>query len=141
MGYITPEYYRETYKGTPIPDDSELETLIERASDLIDELTRNKIQFAGGLDAWADLSAFPAIFRAAVMKSVAAETEYLYQNGGAPAALSGTGGGGSVTIGSFRYDDKTGGETGGAGLDSRFCAAVYGHLSITGLLYRGVDVH
>lgn len=40
--YVTPEYYKETYKGSMVPDD-DLEKALRQASRHIDSLTYNRI--------------------------------------------------------------------------------------------------
>lgn len=40
--YVTPEYYRDIYKGSAVPDD-ELDTALRQASRHIDSLTYNRI--------------------------------------------------------------------------------------------------
>ena len=40
--YVTPEYYKETYKGSTVPED-ELERVLKQASRHIDSLTYNRI--------------------------------------------------------------------------------------------------
>lgn len=40
--YVTPEYYRDTYKGSTVPDE-QLETALRQASRHIDSLTYNRI--------------------------------------------------------------------------------------------------
>ncbi|MEY8357110.1 hypothetical protein AALB39_27720 [Lachnospiraceae bacterium 54-53] len=40
--YVTPEYYKETYKGSTVPDD-ELEKALRQSSRHIDSLTCNRI--------------------------------------------------------------------------------------------------
>lgn len=40
--YVTPEYYRDIYKGSTVPDE-QLETALRRASRHIDSLTYNRI--------------------------------------------------------------------------------------------------
>ena len=40
--YVTPDYYKETYKGSTVPED-ELERVLRQASRHIDSLTYNRI--------------------------------------------------------------------------------------------------
>ena len=132
MAYIDKAYFG-TYTTTEI-DDAEFGVLAERASDIIDMITFDRISKAGGIN---NLSAF---VQGKVKKAVAAQTESLYLNGGIEAAI----GGATVTsasIGKFSYG--TGG-TGGAGAAPTINGVVlhplvYAYLSGTGLAYRGLD--
>lgn len=49
MGYVTIEFYKNTYHGNSIPDDS-LQSTLDRASMDVDMLTRMKIKKLGGFD-------------------------------------------------------------------------------------------
>lgn len=42
VAYVTPDYYKETYKGSTVPED-ELERALRQASRHIDSLTYNRI--------------------------------------------------------------------------------------------------
>lgn len=42
VAYVTPDYYKETYKGSTVPED-ELERVLRQASRHIDSLTYNRI--------------------------------------------------------------------------------------------------
>lgn len=44
--YVTPEYYKETYKGSTVPED-ELEKVLRQSSRHIDSLTYNRIVGGG----------------------------------------------------------------------------------------------
>jgi hypothetical protein len=49
MGYATIEFYKNTYHGNSIPDDT-LQSMLDKASVDIDTLTRMKIKKFGGFD-------------------------------------------------------------------------------------------
>ena len=96
MGYITEEYYNEVYKGTPV-DESELPRLIERASEVIDSMALYNI----------DTEKLPEFAHELLRRAVAAEVEYLDENGGV-SALSG-GAVAQATLGKFSYSKGTSG--------------------------------
>lgn len=96
MGYITEEYYNEVYKGTPV-DESELPRLIERASEVIDGMVVYGI----------DMDKLPEFACELVRRAVAAEVEYLDENGGV-SVLSGCTFS-QATLGKFSYSRGTSG--------------------------------
>ena len=71
VAYIDVEYYNNTYKGVDAGDD--LDRYIERASDLVDQVTGYKI---------ADLSALHPRIQELVKKATAAQVEFYVLNGG-----------------------------------------------------------
>src|SRR5690554_8196516 len=71
MAYIDAEYYVNVYKGVDAGDD--LDRYIERASDLVDQVTGYKI---------ADLSALHPRIQELVKKATAAQVEFYVLNGG-----------------------------------------------------------
>ncbi|MEY8001200.1 hypothetical protein AB8U03_13545 [Clostridium sp. Mt-5] len=73
MGYVDSNYYKNTFKGTIVPD-SELDTQLGLASDNIDSLTYNSI-IAAGFDS---LTSFQ---QDKVQKAVCLQAEFLYQYG------------------------------------------------------------
>ncbi len=130
MDYITVEYYKDTFQGTPATSDAELAALIHRASDLIDTLTRYIIPRAG-------LGNCPPFVQEQVQKATAYQVEYYIQNGGLATANSGQGvAADSVTIGKFHMSQARTGKQ--AATNSRISPAAYSCLEPTGLLYRGV---
>lgn len=129
MAYIDKTYFNE-YTTADI-DDSEFAILAERASDIIDMLTMNKIGLAGGL------TALLSPVQAAVKKATAAQVETLYAQGGVEAvngnADTNTG---SVTIGKF---SMTGGSSGLELINGiPVSPLVRSYLLYTGLMYRGI---
>ena len=78
MAYIDQSDF-SSYTITEIPE-TEFNVLAERASDVIDLLTFNRVTADGGLTEMTDAE------QAAIKKAVCAEVEYLYNEGGILAA-------------------------------------------------------
>lgn len=72
MGYVTKEYYKDTYHGNSIPDEC-LQDILDRASMDVDMLTRMKIHKRGGFN---QLSEFEKV---RVQLAVCSQADYLYQ--------------------------------------------------------------
>lgn len=125
MGYIDEDYYKDDYKGEDAGDN--LEKYIERASDIIDQLTGYKID---------DLEDYPKFIKDLVKKATAAQVEMYAVKGGYTQAETG-GTFDSVTIGKFSYSS---GDKSKSSESSRFSPAAIGYLQATGLLYAGVGV-
>lgn len=70
MGYVTTEFYTDTYKGNSIPDDK-LQGMLDRASRDVDILTRMKIKKLGG---FSQLSSFEQLN---VQLAVCSQAEHL----------------------------------------------------------------
>jgi hypothetical protein len=140
MPYITADYYANIYHGLEIADVDELNALIERASDLIDEITNGKIIAAGGIESYFSkyAPALASVLVDKVKRAVACEVEYLHINGGLLAASGSGSGGFSIGAFSFYLTSKTG--TASAARDTRFAPSVFGLLEQTGLTYRGIGV-
>lgn len=140
MSYIDADFYNTVYHGLEIPDEDELNALIDRASSLIDELTGLQLAMAGGIESYFSkyAPAVSAILIDKVKTAVACEVEYLYSNGGLITA-SGMNGGG-FSIGGFSYSPASQSGAAGARMDSRFAPSVIGLLEQTGLMYRGLGV-
>ena len=130
MGYITPEYYTEQYKGADAGDD--LEKYIERASDLIDQVTGYKIR---------DFENLPQFIKDQVMKATAAQVEYYVTQGGDEDVNAGNTDFARVAIGSFSYSVGSERGTSASNRDEqRVSPATLAYLEPTGLLYRGLGV-
>jgi hypothetical protein len=71
MAYVDENYYKNTYKGTVIPDE-DLNTQLELASDNIDSLTFNSI---------TDFSKLTPFQRDKISKAVCIQAEFLHQYG------------------------------------------------------------
>lgn len=123
MGYIDAQYYTQEFKG--LDAGTELERYIERASDIIDQLTLHKMTRK-------PFEQQPVFIQNQVKKAVAAQVEFYVVNGGDAELNAGIQDIGSVRIGSFSYDSKN---TAG-----RVSPSAINHLEPTGLLHRGLDV-
>ena len=71
MGYVTTEFYKNTYNGNSIPDDK-LQGMLDKASMDVDTITRMKIKKLGG---FSQLSQFEQI---RVQLAVCSQAEYLH---------------------------------------------------------------
>ena len=71
MGYVDVEFYKNTYKGNSIPDDS-LQAMLDKASMDVDLITRMKITKLGG---FSQLSSHEKLY---VQLAVCSQAEYLY---------------------------------------------------------------
>lgn len=123
--YITAEYYKNDYMGTPVAD-SDLPGLIRRASDAIDSLTHYKINDSL-------LSAYPFI-HTQVKKATCAQVEFFAVNG----ELAGNvveGGGAGFTIGKY---SESGQATAAPTVTAKYAIGAIDYLTPTGLLYSGV---
>lgn len=70
-GYVTAEWYKNTYQGSSIPDDK-LQGMLDKASMDVDTITRMKIQKLGG---FSQLSKFE---QTRVQLAVCSQAEHLY---------------------------------------------------------------
>lgn len=126
--YISKEDFTTYAPSCATIDTNEFNELEERASEVIDMLTLNRIVRAGGL------SALDAKDQAAIKKAVCAQVQMMYANGGVD-AVTGQSGAQSVTIGKFSYTKAQGSQTiNGIPLSP----LVESYLAPTGLLYRGL---
>ena len=115
MGYVTIEFYKNTYHGNSIPDDS-LQNMLDRASVDIDTLTRMKIKKFGGFD---KLSEFE---QNQVQMAACHQADYAYTKASMKGLSSYSIGDVSVNFDiSKEYDDK--------------CVM---YLNTTRLMYRGL---
>ncbi len=126
MPYVTQDYYEGEFHGASMIG-SEFESLLDRASEIIEEMTMYRVTEQ-------TFSSFPDDTRERIRKAVCAQIEYLDANGGSELD---TGGGGfqSASLGRFSY-------TAGAGADGSLRQSIYAPralriLAPTGLLYRG----
>lgn len=72
MGYVTSEFYKDTYHGNSIPDDK-LQSLLDQASMDVDMITRMKIHKLGG---FSKLSEFEKV---RVQLAVCSQADHLHQ--------------------------------------------------------------
>ncbi|EGL83731.1 protein gp8 [Caldalkalibacillus thermarum TA2.A1] len=130
MGYITSDYYINTYNGADAG--FELGKYIERASDLIDQVTGYKIK---------DFDSLPPFVQEQVKKATAAQVEFYVMQGGDEAVNAGQNDLGRVGIGGFSYTRDTVHSATSESKDAnRVSPAALAYLEPTGLLYRGLDV-
>jgi hypothetical protein len=128
MAYIDETYYNETYKGKTA-DAATLAVFLERATDIVDQLTGYKIALnAAGLSGYSDF------IQAQVKKATAAQAEFLIISGGNAANTGAEPA--SVSIGSFSYSTAA---PDASRSSNRTTAAVIEYLKPTGLLYSGVN--
>ena len=115
MGYVTIDWYKNTYTGNSIPDDC-LQKHLDKASMDIDRLTRMSIKKYGGFD---NLSTHE---QHCVRLAVCAQADYSY-NKASMAGLS------SYSIGdvSVSFDAS-----------KDYAAECTAYLSVTRLMYRGL---
>lgn len=117
MPYVTEAFYTDTYYGMTVPN---WERYDARAEDLIDQITRYKIQRAG-------IASFPALTQTLIKKAVCAQIEYYIQNG-IDVAQTGISAG-SYTLGKVHVS----GNASEAGKDTMVSPAAIAYLEQTGL--------
>ncbi|ADB28404.1 head-tail adaptor [Bacillus phage 250] len=130
MPYITVDYYRNEYEGTPIADDDMLKRMIKRASDVIDQMIHYKLE---GIN-FDEVAPF---IKKQVMKATAAQTEFiaLYGETSSNVMVETP----VMQVGKFRYGLLRGGKSeGGTTIDPSFSHGAIKFLEPTGLLYSGV---
>lgn len=128
MAYIDAKYYKNDYKGKVYNlDEPEIESNIERASDMIDTITGFKLQSGE-----VDLESSHPLIKSNVKKATAAMTEYYLLNGGYDSLINA--GMSSVNIGGFSYQVSQ-----SNGTTIEVPENVMSMLSVTGLLYAGTD--
>ncbi|PFU84628.1 hypothetical protein COK91_02990 [Bacillus cereus] len=130
MPYITVDYYRNEYEGTPIVDDTMLKRMIKRASDVIDQMIHYKLEDV-------DFDSVAPFIKKQVMKATAAQTEFLALYGEtASNVMIETP---VMQVGKFRYGLLRGGKSEGVStVDPSFSHGAIKFLEPTGLLYSGV---
>lgn len=127
MPYIDYRYYTEEFKGASI-DESAFSSLVVRASDALDNLTRSFYQFN-------DLETDVAFRKNKFKKAVACQVEYFHEVGST--TTYGMNEPSSVTIG---RTSQSGGSS-NSQTNSLLCPDVISYLNDTGLLYRGLGVY
>lgn len=131
MAYIDKTYFA-SYTSTSIPD-AELAVLAERASDIIDTITMDKINSIG----FANLLEATQI---KIKKATAAQVETLYLQGGIE-TLTGNSDAdiNNVSIGKFSYSKSNSGSRKLKTVNGMpLSPLVESYLMMTGLLYRGL---
>ncbi|MEB9507256.1 hypothetical protein P4J13_25325 [Bacillus anthracis] len=130
MPYITVDYYRNEYEGTPIVDDVMLKRMIKRASDVIDQMIHYKLE-------GVDFDSIAPFIKKQVMNATAAQTEFiaLYGETSSNVMVETP----VMQVGKFRYGLLRGGKSeGGTTIDPSFSHGAIKFLEPTGLLYSGV---
>lgn len=133
MAYTTQGEFEIYSPSTPTIEAAEFAELSERASDVIDMLTQQKIPLAGGI------AEFSAYIQTQTKKATNAQIQFMYEQGGISSVLGQGGAVNSASIGKFSY-----------GADSKdqvqminnipISPLVKSYLYATGLLYRGIAV-
>ena len=128
MAYIDSTFYNSYAPSTPIPE-NEFTELSERASDIIDIVSNNKIVMMGGISALSDSA------QTLVKNAVAAEMQTLFTQGGID-AINGNDSAASASIGKFSFSQSAPIQT-VCGMP--LSPLVRHYLAMTGLLYGGVQ--
>lgn len=129
MPYIDYNFYTNEFKGVSL-DESTFSSLANRASDLIDIATNDKIG-AIGFD-----NLHPSL-QLRVKKAVAAQIEYIHVNGGIEAMQSTEMQ--EASIGNFSYSKSSSRASGAKVANNQIiCDTARDYLRGTGLLYTGV---
>ncbi len=129
MPYITQDYYNSTFHGEPV-DDTDFPSLLERASEIVEEMTMYRITES-------DLDKYGTDMQERVRKAICAQIEYLDANGGSEmdngSDLQ------SAGLGKFNYTKYSG--VTGSTEQSIYAPRAQRILAPTGLLYRGGDYY
>ncbi len=125
MPYVTQDYYELDFHGEPV-DDADFPALLERASELVEEMCMYQISDY-------KMNAYGTDIKERIMKAVCAQIEYLDANGGSDidngAELQ------SAGLGKFNYTKA--GTDGGSTQQPIYAPRAMRILAPTGLLYRG----
>ena len=113
--YATLEYYRATYIGQPVADDTKLTQLLTRASQDIDIMTLNRIDVSELCDEQLEQ----------LSNATCAQAEFYAQNGIVSSGAE------SHSLGSYS-------QSGGTSESSGVCGRAMSFLALTGLLNRAV---
>lgn len=124
------DFYRTVWRGSFDGEDSELETLLSRAADVVN----NAIYLSG-----EEVESVSEGYKTKVFKAVCAQGDYIDSCGGVESMNESTGG--SVSLGKFSYSSGTSGTSGGTdNMGCSLCKQAEGYLMAAGLLYKGVNV-
>lgn len=124
------EFYRQKWDGGFSGTEKELETLLSRAADVVN----NAIYLSG-----EEVESVPDELQDRVFKAICAQADYIDSVGGIDCMNES--GGGSVSLGSFSYSDR--GSASSSSSEDRacqLCSQAETYLLPTGLLYKGVSV-
>ena len=136
MSYLTYTEYEVINPTTTLEDDEEFEFLADRASDILNDVTKNRINFFG-------FDNFSADTQTAIQKATAAQIDILDAEGGSDAVNGNTTSGlSSVSIG--RYSEgRNSSTTSGASYELingvPISPMVRMYLRPTNLMYKGVS--
>ena len=124
------DFYRTEWRGSFEGEDNDLETLLSRAADVVN----NAIYLSG-----EEVESVSEAYKIKVYKAVCAQGDYIDSCGGVESMNESTGG--SVSLGKFSYSTGTGGTSVGAeNMGCKLCEQAEGYLMSAGLLYKGVNV-
>lgn len=121
------DFYRTVWRGGFEGGDNELETLLNRAADVVN----NAIYISG-----EEVESVSEEYKVKVFKAVCAQADYIDGIGGVELMNEKTGG--SVSLGKFSYSESAGGSSDDMGC--KLCRQAEGYLMSAGLLYKGVNV-
>lgn len=124
--YIDYDFYANTFKGVPLSEDT-FNSLVERASDMIDIATNYRIEKIG-------FENFHVKIQFRIKKATAAQLENLSLNGGIISLQSD--GVANASVGRFSYTV----DSSNSSKSKAICDLSKSYLRATGLLYGGVDV-
>lgn len=120
-------FYRTEWRGSFEGGDNELETLLNRAADVVN----NAVYLSG-----YEVEGIPEALKDKVYKAVCAHADYIDSCGGIESMNEKTGG--SVSLGKFSYSEGAGSSSDDMGC--KLCRQAEGYLMSAGLLYKGVNV-
>lgn len=139
MAYLTYAQYTALNPISGLSDDDEFTFLSERASDIVNDQTKGRINFFG-------FDSFSTGTQTAIQKATAAQIDILDSEGGQDAVNGGGSGGiGSLTIG--RYSEGRGGNVAGSNSTYKMIDGVpiapmiRTYLRETNLLYKGIKTY
>lgn len=124
MAYIDLDYYKNTYLGVDPNDDTELQKLIDRSEDIIDLITRDRIE---------DFDDLNSLIQDQIKKATSAQTEFLVVNG---ENYNDSGEINTAKVGSFSYSKNL--SKSSNPLKNSIAPMVYTYLHKTGYTYGGV---
>lgn len=120
-------FYRTVWWGSFEGGDNELEILLSRAADVVN----NAIYHSG-----EEVESISEAYKTKVFKAVCAQADYIDSIGGIETMNESTCG--SVSLGNFSYTEGSG--SGSDKMGCTLCRQAEGFLMSAGLLYKGVNV-
>lgn len=121
-------FYRTVWRGSFEGGDNELETLLSRAEDVVN----NAIYLSG-----EEAESVSEAYKIKVFKAVCAQADYIDSVGGIESMSESTGG--SVSLGNFSYTESGSGSSSDK-MGCTLCKQAESYLMSAGLLYKGVSV-